>query len=404
MNQLLASLAPHPSKRISELAATMPGVVDLTVGAPPFGPPQAFRRKLAELVGHDGDEATETDCYAHSRGLPELRRGIGDLYAREYGHTVDPEHEVLVTNGAVGALVAAVVAATDPGDEVLLVDPSYMIYAPMIQLLDRVVRRVPTAADSDFLVDLGDLGGHITARTRVLLVNSPANPTGAMCDAKRMTRLCELAREAGLRLIHDEVLDCFAGQPAHVPAIVVDTGGVAVCVNSLSKRFGMTGWRLGWLVADREFVAAATKGHTFFTLAVGHAVQKAAAAALADDRTQAELRRHVQEIRNRGAEFLRLLRQVPGLTVGTDPPGGFYAFVDIRGYADHRGVTSTGGESTSEAVARHMLEATGVAVVPGNAFGASGEGFVRMSFARPASVLSTAAERLSARVPNKWSE
>lgn len=373
-----------------------PEIIDLTVGVPAFGPPPAFKKALAAgLQDQSSDVRAPVDLYAPGRGHLGLRSEIAGLYGRSYGSSVDPDHHVLVTNGAAGALGTAILTATNAGDEVLLADPCYMLYAPLVQLLGRQVKHIPTSAEKGFLLDETAVAAFIGPRTRLLLVNSPANPTGAVHDRNRMASLCRLCAERGLRLLHDEALDSFAGETPHWPAFALSEGReVAICVNSLSKRFGMTGWRLGWLIAEPDFVEQASKCHTFLNLAVGHAIQQAAASALADPATDEEVSRHAQAVREHGLAFIASLGTVPGLEVPGTPDGGFYAFVNVEQFARLRRLTPSAG-NVSRAVAEYMLHTLGVAVVPGDVYGEQGRGFVRMSFAGPENQLKEAVDRLA---------
>lgn len=395
MNRVLGGLAPHSSKRISEFAATHPGIIDLTVGLPAFGPPKAFGTALAELSRKPGELAGNEDRYAHSRGAPDLRAAIARIYSSEQGVDIDPETQLLVTNGAAGALWTAILAVTDPGDEVLLADPTYMIYPAMIELLGRRVVRIPTSPSDGFALHVADVRKRLTPRSRALVVNSPGNPTGAVCAGAALADLCALAAGHGMFVIHDEVLDRFAHRVEHRSVVSVDSHGVGIAVNSLSKRFGMAGWRVGWMTGSPSVIAEAAKAHTFFLLAVGHAVQLAAASALADAGADAEVSRHAEETRLRGATFLADMASVPGLAGARVPDGGFYAFVDVGEFARLHGISRDGHHAIGDAVAAHLLHDRGVAVVPGSAFGAEGADFVRMSFAGDAEQLACAVERLA---------
>ncbi|RSM70814.1 pyridoxal phosphate-dependent aminotransferase [Kibdelosporangium aridum] len=393
MNRVLSALAPHSSKRISEYAQRHPGTVDLTVGLPAFGPPRSFDERLAMLSSAPHVNARPEDQYAHSRGAIELRAAIAHVYKSEQGVDLDPDTQILVTNGAAGALWIAVLTLTEPGDEVLLADPGYMIYPPMIELLGRRVVRIPTSPADGFRLHLSDLRSRLTQRSRVVLVNSPGNPTGRVSSEDELADLCAFAVEHGLYVVHDEVLDRFAYGIEHRSVVALDHQGVGIAVNGLSKRFGMSGWRIGWLASSSAVIAEAAKAHTFFMLAVSHAVQLAAAAALSDPKADGEVSVYAAEIRRRGEVFLADLARIPGLGKTTVPDGGFYAFVDVGEFARLRGIRVA--ESTSAAVAEYLLHECGVAVVPGSVFGRAGEGFVRMSFAGSAEQLDRAVKRLA---------
>ncbi|MEV5019766.1 pyridoxal phosphate-dependent aminotransferase [Streptomyces sp. NPDC053780] len=393
MNGALSALAPHSSKRISEYAQRHPETIDLTVGLPSFGPPRSFGERLAVLSGSPGENARPEDHYAHSRGTIELRTAIAQVYRSEQGIDLDPDTQLLVTNGAAGALWTAVLTVTDPGDEVLLADPAYMIYPPMIELLGRRVVRVPTSAADGFTLHVPDLRKHLTKRSRIVLVNSPGNPTGRVTGRSELADLCTFAADHGLYVIHDEVLDRFAYGIEHRSVAALDHHGHGITVNSLSKRFGMSGWRIGWMTGSPAVITEAAKAHTFFMLAVSHAVQLAAAAALRDPEADGELTVHAAETRRHGERFLADVAQLPGLARTVFPDGGFYAFVDVGEFARLRGIHVE--DSTGSAVAEYLLHECGVAVVPGSAFGRAGERFVRMSFAGDPGQLDRALERLA---------
>jgi aminotransferase len=381
VNRLLQDLAPHSSKRISEYAQSHSGVLDLTVGLPSFGPPRAFGDALSALARPLRASALPYDRYAHSRGAPELRDAIASVYASEQGVDLDPATTLLITNGAAGALWTGLLAVTEPGDEIMISDPCYMIYPPMIELLGRRPVRVPTDQTDGFALRPSRIQEALTQRSRVVLVNSPGNPTGAVHDEADLATLCDFAEKHGLFVMQDEVLDryCFRGR--HRSVVAVDRHGVGIAVNSLSKRFGMAGWRIGWLAGASQVVEQAAKAHTHFLLAVNHAVQLAAATALSDAGVDAEVSRHANELHDRGLRFLSALREVPGLSVPSRLDGGFYAFVGVRDFALLHHLVPDDGQTTGEAVAEHMLHKRGVAVVPGSAFGNAGADYVRMSFA-----------------------
>jgi aminotransferase len=396
VNSALALTSPHRSKQISDTVAGDPDVVDLTVGEPSFGPPARLLDALAELTAQRPEEPSASyNRYAHSRGTPDLRSAISGWYERAYGLAVDPETRVLVTHGAAEALWTVVFALTDPGDEVILPDPCYMLYEPIVVALGRTPVRVAAAAEDGFTIDPDAVARAAGPRTRLVLVNSPANPTGAVCEPDRLAALIAVAAGRGLYLVHDEVFDCFSYVCPHLPAIALPGGAEsAIVVNSLSKRFGMTGWRIGWLAGPESVVAAAAKAHSFVTLAVGTLIQQVAAVALADASVDDEVARHAHLIRDRGRDLLDRLLALDLFECTVPPGGGFYLFLRCARLAGRIGVPES--ESASEAVAGHLLEHARVASVPGIAFGPRGEGFVRFSYAAPEAAVDRAARRLEA--------
>lgn len=396
MNRDLLATRPHPSKRISDAVAADPDVVNLTVGEPSFGAPAAFLDRLTEIVaGGRGDPAGEYHRYAHSRGAPALRQAIAESYRRRYGLRMDPDTQVLVTHGAAEAIWLTVFTLTNPGDEVLMTDPCYMLYEPIAVSLGRRPVRLGTPADEGFRLSPARVEEAAGERARLLLLNSPANPTGCVYDAATLAGLHAAAAARGITLMHDEVFDDYSYAGPHVPALAMDPAAErTVVVNSFSKRFGMTGWRLGWMVASPQVVAEATKAHTYLSLSLGTALQDAAATIVNDPAVEREVRGHADVMRERGRTFLERLRDIDGFrSVPPAPPGGgFYLFVPVRELAERLGVDA--GDSISTAVADALLRTARVAVVPGVGFGPGGEGYVRMSFAAPQSRLDLAVERL----------
>jgi aspartate/methionine/tyrosine aminotransferase len=395
MSRVLRTLEPHASRRLSEAVAGDPDAIDLTVGYPWFGPPAELRERLREVLAEAEPGARlACDLYAPGRGTEELREAIARLYGEE--GEVDPEREVLVTNGAAGALAAALLAMTEPGDEVLLPDPCYTLYEPLVRCLGRDARRVATSEGTGFALSPEALTESAGPRSRAVIVNSPGNPTGSLHTESRLRSLAEAAASAGLVVLSDEVMDCFAGT-AHVSLRSIARED-SVVVNSLSKRFGMTGWRVGWLVAVPDVVEQATKAQTFTTLAVSHPVQVAAAAALGADGGAIELTAHANAIRANGRWLAEALA-APGMPAlrTTSSGAGFYHWLDVS-EADRE--WALGGAGTAgERVAQHLLERQRVAVVPGIAFGPAGADFVRVSFAGPRSALKAAVDRISSAAP-----
>ncbi|GLY26212.1 pyridoxal phosphate-dependent aminotransferase [Micromonospora sp. NBRC 101691] len=392
MNPLLDRLEPAPTHQIRAGYRGHRELLDLSVGTPWYGPPESFRTAMAELVAAGSGELRQHDEYAPPNGAARLREAIVRHYQASYGLRLNTD-QVLVTHGATGAVFVAVLAASGIGDEVLLPDPCYTLYEPIVTLLGRRPRRVPGDPHDGYRLDPATVARAVTSRTALLLLNSPVNPTGALYDWPRLAALAEVLAAAGVRLVHDEVLDCFTWHGPHVPAAAVAADGILM-VNSLSKRLGVTGWRVGWLTGDPTVVAAAAQVHPLTSIAVNHAAQIAGAVAFtAPDHRQIVTDR-AASIATAGRDFLRALGSVPGVRDDLDlPDGGVYAFVAIDGLARHLGLADTEGR-TDVAVAHALRDRCGIAVLPGSVFGAAGAGHVRVSLAAPASRLVAAAERL----------
>ncbi|MDY7091397.1 MAG: pyridoxal phosphate-dependent aminotransferase [Acidobacteriota bacterium] len=397
LNQDLLACRPHPSKKISDAIAGDPTIVNLTVGEPGYGPPAVVLDRLVARLGERTEDPSPSyDRYTHSRGLPALRQAIAGYYRRRYDLEVDPDSEVLVTNGGAGALWLTVFTLTNPGDEVVIPDPCYMLFEPIVKVLGRRPVRIATRPERRFRLDPADFEAHLSERTKLLMLNSPENPTGTVYDRSTLEELLGIVEDRGIHLMHDEVFDSLFFEGEHVPARLLEPETRrTILVNSFSKRFGMTGWRIGWMLAHPDIVDAATKAHTFQCLAGGTLVQEGAAAGLADPTTDTLVARHCSELQAKSLRFLEKLTAIDGFDLPAGPPrGGFYAFVDVRSL--YQRLLAIGEEPgpESEVVARYLLEHAKVGVVPGNGFGAGGEGFVRISYAAPEAHLDDAVKRL----------
>jgi aminotransferase len=396
------ALSTHPSKRLSELARSTPGAIDLTVGEPFYGPPRsALARLRAEIEARGEGPWPYTDAAGH----PSLRRAIASYVARRTGVEVDPDREVLVTIGAAGALSLAVFTLTAPGDEVLLADPTYMLYERIVLAHGRRPVRIRTSPARGFALAAADVLSAIGPRSRVLVVNSPENPTGAALDTQAMRALVDLTSARGLVLVHDEVLDFARLHGAHVSALSVAAGarnGV-LSVNSCSKRFGVTGWRVGWMVGPPPILREATKAHTLFSLACPSPLQVALAEPLADPSVDRELSEKAREL-DAGAAIATSAWESAGFrpAQATSSVPYYRLFDATAAYRVIQGDPALrrryGGDdgegAAGDVVANALFDQFKVAVVPGSAFGAGGRDFVRVTFAGDVGALTEAASRI----------
>ncbi len=246
MNEDLLALRPHPSKAISDAALGIPGLINLSIGEASFGAPRKILDALLDAVSTERQDARSFDRYANSRGTPALREAIALRYQRLYGLRVDPATEVLVTHGAAEAIWLAVFTLTNTGDDVLIPDPCYVLYDGIPLSLGRRPVPIRTTAESGFRIQPEQLRQAITPSSRFLILNSPANPTGTMYDESQLEAILAVAAERGLTVLQDEVFDRIVFRGSHTPMGRFDPLlRSTIMVNSLSKLFGMTGWRLG---------------------------------------------------------------------------------------------------------------------------------------------------------------
>lgn len=357
-------LAMEFGKRAAELEAAGHRVIRFNIGEPDFGAPPAVRAELQRIA------ANTALPYTGALGLPALREAIAGFYQQAHGVHVAPER-VVVTAGASAALLLLTAALVDPGDEVLVGDPSYPCNRQFLSGFGADVRLVPTNAASRFQLDLAAVRRHWSPRTQGLMVATPSNPTGTSVPATELAAICDWARAHGAWRIIDEIYlnlsDADAsGQPA--PTVLAADPGACV-INSFSKYFGMTGWRLGWAVVPEDLVPALERLAQNYYICAPTPAQLAALACFTPA-SIAVCEARKQEFSKRRAIVLQGLQDI-GLPVPVKPDGAFYAYIDVSG---------TGLDAM--AFCERALQQAHVALTPGQDFGAcSGSTHVRLSYA-----------------------
>jgi aminotransferase len=305
--------------------------------------------------------------YTSNSGMPELRQELARYLELHYGVSYHPEHEILVTTGSSEGLDLALRAVLNPDDEVIIPDPCYVAYPADVILAGGVPVLVPTREDNGFVIRATDIEARITRQTKAILVGYPANPTGAVIPRQEAEAISRLAKKYDLLLISDEIYARLIYGAEHIcfpslPGMKERT----ILISGLSKSHAMTGWRIGFVAAERLFIEALTKIHQYTMLCAPTMSQMAAIEALRNG--ESEVERMVQEYNRRRRIMVKGLRDI-GLPC-FEPRGAFYAFPSIK---------PTG--MNSEEFAEKLLLEEKVAVVPGTAFGPGGEGFVRCCYA-----------------------
>ncbi len=351
-------LAVEMAERAQALERAGADVVHLEFGEPDFEAPAVVQEALLRAV-KDGRAR-----YTHSQGLPELRAAIADHYATTYGVRVSPE-QVLVTPGTSPAMMLLFSALLDPGDEVVLADPAYACYPNFIRYAEGVPVTVGVREATGWALPVDAVAERIGPRTRALLVNSPANPTGAVLGPETLAGLARLAEARGIWIVADEIYHGLSYGDRD--RSILEFTDRAVVLNGFSKAFAMTGWRLGYLIAPVEQVRALRTLAGNFFISTSEFVQWAGVAALREGRE--ESRRFRQRFDEQRRAMLAGLREI-GLSVGAEPTGAFYVLVDVRRF-----------DPDSRRLALQLLEACHVAVTPGVAFGPGAEGYIRLSYA-----------------------
>ena len=383
MPHLASSIDSVPHSRIRELgemAMSMEGVLRLYFGESNLPTPEYIKRAAAQALA-DG-----FTFYTENAGLPSLRRAIAAHYHRMQSVELDPESEIVTTASGVQALHVALRSLLDPADEALVLTPAWPNGSSIVAMASAVARQIPQPLrGARYHIDFDALERAVTPRTRLLLYTSPSNPLGWVATDAEQHQLLQFARRHGLWLVADEVYDRLyyaartLGEP--VPSILrkaTRDDAVAV-IHSFSKSYCMTGWRVGWLVARRDLARKAAQLNEFIISHAASFAQKAAETALADG--EEELRRMLHRLKDNRDFCLAALSQMPGVTVPT-PDGAFYLFPKIEGLED------------SFDFCRRLLLETRVGLAPGVAFGAGGEGSVRICYAADRSILEPAMERL----------
>jgi aminotransferase len=353
---------PSGIRRFFDIVATMPDVISLGIGEPDFTtPPQVIEEGVRSL------RAGRTH-YTSNYGTIELRRALAHHLQRLYGVSYAPDREICVTVGASEALAVTMAALVDPGDEVLLHEPSYVAYLPAITFNGGVPVHVPTTVEDDFRLDPARVEAAITPRTKVLFLGYPCNPTGAVLPAETIEALAEVAVRHDLLVVSDEIYDRLVyGDHEHraisaLPGMKERT----VLIGGFSKAYAMTGWRVGYVCAPPDLLEGIVKVHQYEIMSAPTTAQDAATVAITAAET--DVRRMVGEYDRRRRMFVDGLNRI-GLPT-FEPRGAFYAFPRVSG---------TG--LSSEEFCEQLLYAEKVAVIPGGAFGPSGEGHVRACYA-----------------------
>jgi len=345
-------------------------------------PTPAFLKEAAHKAMLDG-----YTMYTENAGIPSLRRALALNYERLHGVSLDPAREIVVTNSGVQALNVGIRCALDPGDEAIVLTPAWPNQVSNVRMCNAAPREVPLVLRAGcYAVDFDALEAAVAPRTRLLIYTSPSNPSGWVATLDEQRRLLDFARRHGLWLMADEVYERLwysETQPLGAPApsiLKLATRDDAVMVaQSFSKSYCMTGWRLGWLVARADLAERATQLNEFIISCAPGFVQKAAEVALSDG--EASLREMLALYKINRDFCVDAFRRMPGVTLPS-PDGAFYVFPRIDGLADSFGFCE-----------RLLLE-TRVGLAPGVAFGAGGEGSIRLCYAVETEILETALARI----------
>jgi len=362
LSKRVAGLKPSAIRKFFDIAATMDDVISLGIGEPDFTtPPPILEAGIRSL------QRGETH-YTSNAGKIELREAIADNLRSRYGVSYDPATELIVTVGVSEALYLAMTALLDAGDEVIIPTPCFVSYQAEVILAGGVPVEIPSRMEDDFQLDPERIRAAITPRTKIIFIGYPNNPTGAVASREVLSEVAKIAEEHDLIVISDEIYDrlVYGFEHVCVPSLNEDIRKRTILLGGFSKDYAMTGWRAGYAAAPAEILQGMLKVHQYTIMCASTTAQDAALEALRSGDSYVE--EMVAEYDRRRRLIVDGLNRLGLKTF--EPKGAFYAFPNI----------AASGMSADE-FATKLLEEEHVAVVPGEAFGAGGEGFVRCSYA-----------------------
>ncbi|MCD4837963.1 MULTISPECIES: aminotransferase [Neobacillus] len=381
-SEVVKDLKPSGIRKFFDLAASMEGVISLGVGEPDFITPWGTR-EAAILSLEQGYTS-----YTANAGLLELREEISKYLSTRFGVHYDPTNQIIVTIGASQALDLAFRAILNQGDEVLIVEPTFVSYAPLVSIAGGKPIAISTSPENGFKVTPEQLEAAITERTKAILLCSPNNPTGSMLNKSELEAIAAVIEKHDLIVLSDEIYSelVYEDEPYTSFAAVDGMYERTILINGFSKGFAMTGWRLGFLAAPSELVSVMLKIFQYTTMCAPHMMQHGAIEAL---------RNGYHEVEAMRASYCRrrnyMVQTLNEMGLDCHMPGGaFYVFPSIK---------STG--LSSEQFAEELLMQEKVAVVPGNVFGESGEGYIRCSYATSMQQLQEAMKRIQRFIKSK---
>ncbi|NMB84942.1 MAG: putative aspartate aminotransferase 2 [Methanosaeta sp. PtaB.Bin018] len=374
LSHVVKSMPPSGIRKFFDLVSEMDGAISLGVGEPDFVTPWHVREACIYSL-----ESGDTH-YTSNRGMPELREAICDQVRRDLKLDYNPAKEILITTGVSEAVDLAFRATLNPGDEAIVPEPCYVAYAPDIMLAGGVPRMVPTRLEDEFRLQPEEIAKAVTENTKAVLLSYPNNPTGAIMTRADLEDLADVVVENDLLVISDEVYAKLSYSVSHASfAQLEGMKDRTLILNGLSKSHAMTGWRIGYAMGDSALVGAMTKVHQYTMLCAPTMAQVAALEAMQKGNEEMLRMRHEYDLRRR--LFVSGLNRI-GLDC-FEPRGAFYAFPSIQRWG-----------LSSEEFAERLLQEQKVAVVPGNVFGQSGEGFLRCSYATSREELIEALDRM----------
>ncbi|OIJ13795.1 aromatic amino acid aminotransferase [Anaerobacillus arseniciselenatis] len=373
-SNLVNSIQPSGIRKFFDLASSMENIISLGVGEPDFITPWGVREACISSL-----ERGYTS-YTANAGMIELRIEIANYMKKQFQLEYDPKEQIIVTVGASEALDIALRSIVDPGDEVIVVEPTFVSYAPLVTLAGGNPVSVGTTAETNFRLTPRQLKEAITDRTKAIMLSFPNNPTGSTMSLNELKEIAKIVEEHDLIVLSDEIYAEMTYDGKHASIANIDEmKDRTVIISGFSKAFAMTGWRLGFVTGPSDIISAMLKIHQYSMMCASTMAQHAALEALQTG--MEDVKKMVQSYKQRRNYFVKSFEEI-GLPCHV-PGGAFYAFPSIK---------NTG--FTSEEFAEKLLLAERVAVVPGHVFGAGGEGHIRCSYATSLENLKEAVARI----------
>ncbi|MDI3474308.1 MAG: hypothetical protein PWQ95_36 [Thermococcaceae archaeon] len=363
-------------RELFEKARNMENVISLGIGEPDFDTPEVIKEAAKRAI----DEGYTH--YTPNAGIPEFREAIAEYYKTHYKADVSPDN-IIVTAGAYEATYLAFESLLEKDDDVIIPDPAFVCYVEDAKIAEAGILRIPLREENKFQVDPDELVELITKRTRVLVINYPNNPTGAVLTKKTVKAIADIAEDYNIYILSDEPYEHFLYEGAkHYPMIKFAPDNT-ILANSFSKTFAMTGWRLGFAIAPKQVIKDMIKLHAYIIGNVTSFIQIAGITALRDKRSWEAVENMRKVYAERRKLVLKRLNNMPHITP-FKPKGAFYIWAKIDPELD----------MTSEDFANWLLDNAGVVVIPGTAFGKQGEGWIRISYATEKEKLIEALNRM----------
>ena len=379
LSQDLLQLDGYATKATAAKARNIPGAINLAFGEPDFGPAPGLRSVIEEKDLTWDAFMQSSKSYEKSRGMLELRIAIADYYARRYGLQVDPEREILITHGGVEAISLAALVTSSPGEEILITDPTYMLYQRAVRTLGRTPICLSRQCGDHEYAELEALS--IAAKSgRALIVNSPENPSGYVASKVDFEALASVAEKNDLWVIHDEVYDSMAFGRPHIPARCVSgLENRSILINSFSKKYGVPGLRIGWLCAPPEVIDLAAKLHDYLYLGVNILSERFALRMISDVSADPWMDGVAAMLQKRAKILSDTLTTNKGFTWPRLPQGGMFAFPEVSSLGSRAHSTGQYAEQGAGAlVADYLLSEKKVVSIPGHVYGPTSADCIRL--------------------------